>query len=521
MRCLLLIFIALISVSSAYAEVVQILHINDTHSYFAYALKNADRGGYARLKAMIDDYKEEAKQKNIETIVVHAGDFIEGNLFYMADGGRQSWKIHNLMGYDISVIGNRDYMGGLGNLNKLLEDGAPTFAFLGANFNIPSDYKYINKYIHPDHKMNIGKTRIGFLGLTSDNDFYKWQVPKSEYIRNPSQTARKYLLKMKDLDVVIALTHLGLNENKRLIKENSGIGLVIGGNGFQALRGPVFGSDKKGKKVPIIQAGYSGEFLGRLLVKIEKNKTSNILDYQLLPIASTRSDSSIDAIVSAFCEKLNESDGGRFLWETVGYSLLSPLSREAHIRWSYFVTESIREVVDTQIALHSPDVIGTSYPSAGSITRYDLYGGHPGFIQWDNNIMGSPVYKVVIRGMWIDLFLRHFFKSGVSVTAVGLQVKLEKGDDGITKMSDITIKGKKIDHDEYYTVALPGVIVESLSKMLGDEMAFVFTRKNESGTFVVQAIEEKIRRHGGVLAYEDIESIHHKIPDKAYIPNDY
>ena len=40
-----------------------------------------------------------------QRVVLDAGDFLEGNLFFLADGGKQVMKVMNNMGYDADLHG--------------------------------------------------------------------------------------------------------------------------------------------------------------------------------------------------------------------------------------------------------------------------------------------------------------------------------------------------------------------------------------------------------------------------------
>ena len=98
--------------STAQARLVQILHTNDTHSFMDGGTHQPDSGGSARLKSMIDQFKADADKNGIKNLVLDAGDFLEGNIYYMADRGMKSFEVHNSVGYDVVTLGNHDYLMG-------------------------------------------------------------------------------------------------------------------------------------------------------------------------------------------------------------------------------------------------------------------------------------------------------------------------------------------------------------------------------------------------------------------------
>ena len=107
-----------------------------------------EQGGYARLKTIIEQEKNNARRKNIPTILVDAGDFLEGSLFYMVDSGETSFKLHNAMGYEAVTLGNHDYLMGAKGLDRLLNNmqNQIRFTLLAANIDFNVE---INDYVTP------------------------------------------------------------------------------------------------------------------------------------------------------------------------------------------------------------------------------------------------------------------------------------------------------------------------------------------------------------------------------------
>ena len=90
------------------AKLITILHTNDLHSYLENTIKDPSKGGHAYLKTVLEEEKAKSEKLGIPTLVFDAGDFLEGNLFFMSNGGKQVMKVMNHMGYDAVVLGNHD-----------------------------------------------------------------------------------------------------------------------------------------------------------------------------------------------------------------------------------------------------------------------------------------------------------------------------------------------------------------------------------------------------------------------------
>jgi 2',3'-cyclic-nucleotide 2'-phosphodiesterase (5'-nucleotidase family) len=136
--------LALLLSSETEAKLVQILHTNDTHSYLDNSTHNTLQGGAARLKTMIDTYKKKMADEGTETLVLDAGDFLEGNLYYMAKNGRKSFEVHNEIGYDAGTLGNHDYLMGSAELDKILGELDLKFSLVVANLEADKKYKNIS-----------------------------------------------------------------------------------------------------------------------------------------------------------------------------------------------------------------------------------------------------------------------------------------------------------------------------------------------------------------------------------------
>jgi len=156
-----------------YANKIQILHTNDIHSHLDHATHRPDIGGYARLKNLIAKQKAWATENNIGTIAMDAGDYLEGNMYYMADWGKKAYKVHGSIGFDVSVIGNHDYLMGEQDLDNLLRDVDTDFQLLGANIDVPERYQYINKKMLPFTEMEVNGVKIGIIGVTINDMLYK------------------------------------------------------------------------------------------------------------------------------------------------------------------------------------------------------------------------------------------------------------------------------------------------------------------------------------------------------------
>jgi 5'-nucleotidase len=76
-------------------------------------------------------------------------------------------------------------------------------------------------------------------------------------------------------DLVIALTHIGLEEHNPgdkldtdLAAATRGIDLFIGGHSHTFLEKPVYVKNLDGKKIPIVQDGWAGSYMGEMHLEL-------------------------------------------------------------------------------------------------------------------------------------------------------------------------------------------------------------------------------------------------------------
>ena len=127
-----------------------------------------------------------------------------------------------------------------------------------------------------------GGLKIGVLGLGIE---LQGLVPDNltggtKYL-SPIEKGNEYaaLLKKKNCDLIICLSHLGYKYNSNkisdlvLAKETENIDVIIGGHTHSFLDNPTIEKNKKGEEVVINQVGFAGIRLGRLdFIFEEKNK---------------------------------------------------------------------------------------------------------------------------------------------------------------------------------------------------------------------------------------------------------
>lgn len=252
----------LVACSGASAQKLTIMHFNDTHSHLEpeRAGKSAGRGGVIERAALVDSVRNAVGRRNF--LLLHAGDFNQGTSYYTTLGGMLEVGLVNALGYDVITLGNHEFDDGIEHLGRRL-----------AGLKCPvvcSNYDFsqfeLGKYVKPYVVLKRGGMRIGIFGMLTDitkvvERTIADRLPKFDDVETANRWA-SYLKNEKKCDIVIALTHLGMeNEDfmdQDLVRATRNIDLVVGGHSHTFIKDIVYENNIDGKPVPIVQNGCWG-----------------------------------------------------------------------------------------------------------------------------------------------------------------------------------------------------------------------------------------------------------------------
>lgn len=259
-----------------------ILHTNDVHGAIE---------GYAYITALKADYEA----KGAEVILVDAGDYSQGEVYVSDTKGLDAVEMMNVTGYDVVTLGNHEFDYGYAQLKenmtkadfKILcanvygEDGTPIF---------DANYTYTTK----------SGVKIGFFGM---------ETPEAQTKANPAlikglkfdtglkAVAEKQLEALKDDDVVIALSHLGVDDSSKpytsydLYNAAKGIDFIIDGHSHSVMT--------KGKNgEPIQSTGTKFANIGVIVIDDASKKIESNSLYEI------KEDTAKDAAVAAAAQKI-------------------------------------------------------------------------------------------------------------------------------------------------------------------------------------------------------------------------
>lgn len=439
-----------------------ILHTNDMHAQYiplkAFWIEGDVKpliGGFGAL----DAYIKREREKGLPILLMDAGDLMTGTLLSEkeiegAKGGALI-KMMNEMGYDIMTLGNHEFDNGQENVAKLYE--IADFPIVNANLLKEG------KPIAPIYEiLEIAGIKVGVIGLMT-KDFYdvvmKSRIEGLELI--DLTIAAERIVKEIDpfTDLIILLTHAGVEEDKELAREVTGVDIIIGGHGHTRLEKPLIEN-----RVIILQTGSRTANLGRLEIVVQGD-TVSWYDGRLIPlwVDSIVVEPNLASKISGF-----EADIKRMFGDTLA-TLLSDLVRSSRRESNVgsWVASIIKSATNSDFAIMNSGGIRKNV-SAGPLTRLDIKEMLP----FENTLVTFDVTGEELLDL-IKFNIESSRKTGnEQLQFSGLSYKYRISGDK-SELLGAWVNGKEIDPEATYKCGSIDFVLFSQS-----ELYFGFTPKN-------------------------------------------
>lgn len=251
----------------AHTPALTILHVNDTHSHMEPVRSGelAGRGGALERVAFVDSVRVADGDSNV--LLLHAGDFSQGTSYYSEFGAPLMVSVLNAMGYDAATLGNHEFDNGIEALASALADC--TVPVVVCNYDFSS--LPLGKYVKPYVIVEKAGRRIGIVGVLcslgamvpAETSSRLVELDMVSSLQNTVDAIRP------ECDIVIALTHIGYTEHNpgdmldpQLCAATRGIDLFVGGHSHTFMKSPSYVRNLDGRRVPIVQAGWTGAVMG-------------------------------------------------------------------------------------------------------------------------------------------------------------------------------------------------------------------------------------------------------------------
>ena len=505
MKNLFCLFLCVFSVSS-HAKLLHIIHTNDLHSYFSGYKDN--RGGYARIKAQIDQLKLESKNKDIPTLVLDGGDFGDGTSYYLTNEGANSLKALEIFQTEVAVVGNHDFLLGGKTLANQIRRANVSTKVVSANL-VSTPEMGLEGLVTPYADIEKDGMKIRVIGLTTAEPQFQYSMTPG-YINEPITIGNVEAIKAKDAgkDLIIALTHIGTRFDKLLVQSSTAIDLVVGGHDHKRLDQALMVKNRDKKLIPIVQAASHGLVVGSLLIDVKENHQVEVVEYKLIDIASPMEE---DANMSLFVQETERDRDQLFnnrFDEVIGSSKIKLTGYEdgnAVIQkscWGQNMAKMSADATGADVGIHLAFFEGMTI-NPGVITFGNILDNFPHV-----SAFGQPGWELAtfeMNGKNLKILLRAIaaLKSQVGISFYGLKYNSVGLDNipyigGFNYIFNMKINGKKIDKKQKYTLAIPSEIGNAVRITLPKKAQKIFPELKMTGKYYWEEMENYIKKNSPI-----------------------
>jgi 2',3'-cyclic-nucleotide 2'-phosphodiesterase (5'-nucleotidase family) len=492
-RTALQLIIILTALPALYCQpkTITILHTNDIHASFipheAFWVKDNPKplvGGFNELSFVIDSLR----RIKSATLLLDAGDVMTGNpiteyTYGGAEGGAL-FEMMNRIGYELWTPGNHDFDISSANLRKLTN--VAKFPTISANIlDTLNQFPINNKEYIIIEKNGL---KIGIIGIMSD-DFYNLVNQNSsagiKILPSIETVKRLAALLNPQTDLLIALTHQGVDEDSILAMNVQGLDLIVGGHSHTRLRHP-----KRVNGVLIVQTGSNCENLGVLDLKVEKH---HVISYDGNLIQLWYNASRPKTELSAFIDSIKlviDQDYSKVI------ATLKTDWKRGHGESGIgnFIADAQREAVQADVSFMNSSGIRKDMV-AGPITKKDIFE----ILPFRNLLTTFRVTGSQLRSMIETIIIDRG-----NVQTSGIRCEWQKKENGRIKFLKILVNGQPLEDSKTYTCVASDYMMGVAEKYFGIK----FGKITILDQTVFSAIENKVR------AMKEISSeIEHRIHD--------
>ncbi|WP_423189267.1 bifunctional metallophosphatase/5'-nucleotidase [Alkalibacterium sp. f15] len=415
---------------------LSLFHTNDLHA----SINNFGKMAY---------FLTEQRSQLENSLYLDAGDIFSGNPVVDLQDGEPMINLLNNMDLDLMTVGNHEFDYGQEVFQYRRNES--NFNWITANTRI-SDSSIPIEEFDPYQIFDFGDFTVGVLGLTQNppatNPSGIVGLEFDDYV----ETALKYEYLKDEVDVFIALNHIGFAADQRLAEEIDFFDVIIGGHSHTSLTEPVVVNG-----TPIAHSGSNARNIGVLDLVIDAETKDVTVNGRLQSVADL-DDGLVDETVQSLVNSYNESTD-ELLSEVIGFTETG-LNRDA--RWEMdvslgnMITDSLRTFANTDIAITNNGGIRANIAS-GDITARDIFTVDP---------FGNSIAILEMTGHDLKDVIAYSYQR--SLDSYGAQIDLQTSglnyiiyvdEEGMYVDSDLFINEEPMDLDQKFSIATNNFIV--------------------------------------------------------------
>jgi len=307
-------------------------------------------------------------------------------------------------------------------------------------------------YLKDYHIFEVGSLKILVIGVTGAfNVFYNLF---NIHIRDPIQEIKRVLsnIEKTEFNLLIILSHLGLNQEKELANSIPNIDIIIGGHSHSALKDCITENG-----TIICQAGQYGEYVGELLIEYDKDN-EKIVHYKsnLISVSQYQEHQKINKILSESSKLAYENMSEKLF--KIKKEINHSFTEESEL--GNLLADALKHFLKSDFGLINSGVLNHSIKDK-DITKLILHEVCPSPLNPTLvEIKGSDVLLTLEKSLLEDYQLQNGFGPGFRGAKLGniqvssnVRILYNPKNPPLNKITSMKINKKSIDRHKWYKVA--------------------------------------------------------------------
>ncbi len=462
---------------------ITILHTNDIHGSYLPQVATWEKdkpmvGGFTAL----DYYVKQNRQGTERSLLLDAGDLMTGTLIcdkeYQGAYGGALIAMMNKVGYQGWVFGNHDFDKGIDNLTSLMD--MAQFPVVCANFERQNQPFAREAY----HIYDLKGLRVGVIGLT----YFPMvgMVPPEKLdgydSTDPVATVNSIVPQIDSLtDLIIVLSHLGIEGDRDLASRTSGVDLIVGGHSHTRLD-----TLELVNRVLIAQSGSNCRNLGRIDLIVAGDSVMSHTS-KLIPLYTKgiTPDPQVAGLVDSFKTEIDKEYG--VVIAQLKQDLQGQYRAESNI--GDWIADAMKNRMKTDVAFLNSGGIRKNL-NAGPVTKMDVYEMLP----FDNKVVtfsltGFQLTQIAEHNIGLE---QGSYQGSLQMAGLSYTWKEEEGR---PRLVEVNVNGVPVESEKVYTACSIDYVADSNSdKYFG----FKVTDIKPTGLGLTQLILEAAQNAGTI-----------------------
>jgi sulfur-oxidizing protein SoxB len=418
---------------------------------FAEAAEKYGRvGGFAHLKSLVDQLRAERPG----ALLLDGGDTWQGSATSLWTNAQDMVDAQIKLGVDV-MTAHWEFTYGAERVQEIIENDLANAGldFVAQNvrdtdFEDPVFPAYVIREIN-GHSVAIIGQAFPYTPIANP----RYMIPEWSFgIRDMEMQERVNEARDEGAEVVIVLSHNGMDVDLKMASRVSGIDAIMGGHTHDGVPQPIHIRNPDGDHTLVINSGSNSKFLSVLDLEVQDGKVQDFR-YKLLPVFSELlpTDAEMMAYIQSVREpyeqQLNEqlavtedtlyrrgNFNGTFdqvICDALMQELNAPIAFSPGFRWGVSVLPGQSITFD--------EVMTQTAMTYGTVTR--------------NELSGEQI-KTILEDVADNLFNTdpYYQQGGDMVRVGGLKYSLDPTEKIGNRISDLELEGQPLDADKNYPV---------------------------------------------------------------------